>query len=128
MAWAPHAVQIQTRGEAKTCVVLIVGLDGVVWGTSPATEKTEKTTFESDKKCFADPSTLLAGGPTINGIKYMCTKADSTTFILKKGENAIAAAKAAKCWVVAMANAGANPNALYNVAYAGTEYMASIGF
>ena len=77
---------------------------------------------------FSNPSALYANGPQVNGVRFMCVRADAERIVLKKGAEGIVCARSTKYIVIAKFNeAEQAPNKVHSAMTSYVDYLKSMG-
>jgi hypothetical protein len=122
-SWDAHLAKLTS---AVKCTAGMWGLDGVQWAGSLKPTPAEIRTITTN---FAKPETFFASGPTINGEKFMTTRADGTLLMLKHGTHGVVFVKTAKTFVgCKFDEADTTPAQALVATQNFGDYLKSIGF
>jgi len=91
--WDEHLAKLQQKVPKGRPGLF--GHDGVQWAGQDKL-KPSAAEMAAIVKGFADPQSLFAKGVTVEGVKYMATRADATIIIGKKATKGVVFAKGVK--------------------------------
>jgi len=100
----------------------IIGHDGGVWAASPAfgLKAGEGAKLVA---LFNNPPQAFSDGITVNGVKYLCIKSESTSIYGKKGAGGIVTAKTGQAVVIGVYNETLQPGNATNIVEKLADYL-----
>lgn len=123
--WDAHLAKLNA---AVKCRAAMYGHDGIQWA-GQSQLKLPADEIKYILQGFTNPNSLFQKGPTIEGLKYMTTRADSTLIMLKHGPQGAVFAKTPKTVVACRFDESATTPANANIAVGKfVDYLATIGY
>lgn len=126
MSWQSYLdTQLIASGCIKECA--IIGFQGEFWAKSADfnLRPNENTNLVRN---FSDPNLPRSSGVVVNGVKFMCIRADGNAVYGKKGADGVVTVKTNKCIIVGLYHEPIQPGQATNVVEKLGEYLRSAGY